>query len=323
MYRAMGNRHSLHTGFIPEVVRAGMDLIPSGYADPEAVLPSTRELMARRAAEKGNCNLWATEIHYPHKDLFIPADFPSSDHGFTIWAIKSGTHLMATKWGKGYQHHYKVVFLEYGVPAQNTIPCDSEGEDLCPTVNAYLASPGLIQDPPASWTDEATICSSYKPHSWEEFEAPKAVFASCSTQVQQYLLKQCWRWNSALSISPEDFSTPDSIIETWPRGEHSFSLTMALIFGVHASQWRKWVWLTDGVPTEFRELTLEEDACFGPNPPIPTPLPTLEDLAWGRKPAGSFMWVVDSQCPDPMTAFSSLAQSSVWPMERPCQLCTK
>jgi len=45
-------------------------------------------------------------------------------------------------------------------------------------VNAYLVPPGLIQDPPASWTDEATICSSYKPHSWEEFEASKAVFAS-------------------------------------------------------------------------------------------------------------------------------------------------
>jgi len=193
MYRAMGNRHFLYTGFIPEVARAGMDRIPSGDANPEVVLPSISELMARRAGERGDGNLWAKEIHYPHQDLFIPADFSSSSHIFTVWAIKSGTHLMAAEWGKGYQHRYKVVLLEHGVPVENTIPYDSEGEDPCPTVNAYLAPQGLIQDPPASWTDEATICSSYKPHSWEEFEASKAVFASCSTQVQQYLLTQCWR----------------------------------------------------------------------------------------------------------------------------------
>jgi len=46
MYRAMRNQHFLLTGFIPEVVRAGTDLIPSEYADPEAVLPSISELMA-------------------------------------------------------------------------------------------------------------------------------------------------------------------------------------------------------------------------------------------------------------------------------------
>ena len=147
MYRAMGNRHFLYTGFIPEVVRAGMDRIPLGDANPEVVLPSISELMARRAAERGDGNLWAKEIHYPHQDLFIPADFPSSSHIFTVWAIKSGTHLMAAEWGKGYQHWYKVVLLEHGVPVENTIPYDSEGEDPCPTVNAYLAPQGLIQDP--------------------------------------------------------------------------------------------------------------------------------------------------------------------------------
>jgi len=300
----MGNRHFLYTGFIPEVVRAGMDRIPSRDADPEVVLPSTSELMARRAAEKGDGNLWAREIHYPKQDLFIPADFPSSSHIFTVWAIKNGTHLMAAECGKGYQHWYKVVLLEHGVPVENTIPYDSEREDPCPTVNAYLVPQGLIQDPPASWTDEATICSPYNPHSWEEFEASKAVFASCSTQVQQYLLKQCWRWNSALSVSPEDFDTPESIIETWPGGEHSFSPAMALIFRAHASRWKKYVRLMDGVPTEFQELTLKEDACFGPNPPIPTPLPTLEDLAQGRKPAGAFVLAVDSQGTDPMADFA-------------------
>jgi len=167
-----------------------------------------------------------------------------------------------------------------------------------------LLPPGLAQDPPASWADEATICSSYKPHSWEEFAASKNVFASCSTKAWQHLLKQCWRWNSALSVSPDDFPTPDALIETWPRGETSFSPAMALTLGAHASQWRKWVWLVDGVPKEFSELTLEEDACFGPNPPIPTPLPTLEDLARGRKPAGSFMLAANSQGPDPMMAFA-------------------
>jgi len=80
---------------------------------------------------------------------------------------------------------------------------------------------------------------------------------------------------------------------------------MALIFGVHASRRKKRVRLINGVPTEFRELTLEEDARFGPNPPIPTPLPTLEDLARGRKPAGAFVLAVDSQGTDPMTAFAS------------------
>jgi len=79
---------------------------------------------------------------------------------------------------------------------------------------------------------------------------------------------------------------------------------MALTFGSHASQWRKCARLVDGVPTEFWELTLEEDACFGPNPPIPTPLPSLKDLVRGRKPAGSFMLAVDSQGPDPMAAFA-------------------
>jgi len=90
---------------------------------------------------------------------------------------------MAAEWGKSYQHLCKVVLLKLGVPVEHTMPYNPEGEDPCPMVNAYLAPPGLIQDPPASWTDEATICSSYKPHSWEEFEASKAVFASCSTQV--------------------------------------------------------------------------------------------------------------------------------------------
>jgi len=173
MYRAMGNRHFLYTGFIPEVVCAGMDWIPLGDAHPEVVLPSTRELMARRAAEPGDGNLWAKEFHYPHQDLFIPADFPSSNHAFTVWATKSGTHLMAAEWGKGYQHRYKAVILEYGVPVERSIPYDSEGEDPCPTVNACAAPQGLIQDPPASWTDESDICSSYKPHSWEEFEPPR------------------------------------------------------------------------------------------------------------------------------------------------------
>jgi len=97
----MGNRHFLFTGFIPEVVRAGMDWIPLGYADPEVVLPSISELMAWRAVERGNSNLWSKEIHYPHQDLFIPADYLSSSHIFTVWAIKSGTHLMAAEWGKG------------------------------------------------------------------------------------------------------------------------------------------------------------------------------------------------------------------------------
>jgi len=79
---------------------------------------------------------------------------------------------------------------------------------------------------------------------------------------------------------------------------------MALTFGAYASQWKKWVGLVDGVPTKFRKLTLEEDSCFSPNPPIPNPLPTLEDLARGRKPAESFMLAVDSQGPDPMTTFA-------------------
>jgi len=304
MYRAMGNRHFLYAGFIPEVVRAGMDRIPLGDAHPEVVLPSISELMAQRAAERGDGNLWAKEFHYPHQDLFIPDNFPSSNHAFTVWATKSGTHLMAAEWGKGYHHRYKAVILEYGVPVVRSIPYDSEGEDPCPTVNACMAPQGLIQDPPASWMDESTICSSYKPHSWEEFEASKAVFASCSTQVQDYLLTQCWRWNSALSVSPEAFDTPDSIIVTWPGGEHSFSPAMALIFGVHTSRWKKYVRLIDGVPTEFQELTLKEDTCFGPNPPIPTPLPTLEDLARGRKPAGAFVLAVDSQVKDPMASFA-------------------
>ena len=132
------------------------------------------------------------------------------------------------------------------------------------------------------------------------------MFASGSTQVQQCLLTQCWRWNSALSVSPEDFGTPNSIIKTWPSGDHSFSPAMALMFGAHASQWKKWVRLVDSVPREFQELTLIEDACFGPNPPIATPLPTLEDLVQGRKPAGSFMLAVDSPGPDPMPAFACL-----------------
>jgi len=85
MYRAIGNCHFLYTGFIPEVVRAGMDRIPSEDAHPEVVLPTTRELMARRAAERGDGNLWAKEFHYPHQDLFVPADFPSSNHAFTVW----------------------------------------------------------------------------------------------------------------------------------------------------------------------------------------------------------------------------------------------
>jgi len=100
--------------------------------------------------EKGDGNLWKKEIHYLHKDLFIPTDFTSSDHRFTVWAIQNGTHLMAAQWGKGYQHQYKVVLLEHGVPVENTTPYNSEGEDPCPTVNAYLAPAGLIQDPPTS-----------------------------------------------------------------------------------------------------------------------------------------------------------------------------
>ena len=235
MYRAMGNRHFLRSGFIPEVVRAGLDQITSEHANPAVVLPTIRELMARRAAEKGNGNLQNKDIHYPHKDLFAPADFPSSNYNFTVWAIKKGTHLMAAEWGKSSQHRYKVVLWEHGVPVENTMPYDSKGEDPCPTVNAYLAPPGLIQDPPTSRADEATICSSYQPHSWEEFDASKLVFAPCSAQVRQHLLKQCWRWSSALSISPEDFSTPDTIIETWPKGVHSFSPAMALIMGEHMS----------------------------------------------------------------------------------------
>jgi len=195
-----------------------MDRIPSECADPEVVLSFTSDLMARRAAGKGDGNLWAKEFHYPHQDLFIPANFPSCNHVFTVWATQSGTHLMAAEWGKGYQHWYKVVLLEHGVPVEHSIPYDSEGGDLCPTVNAYLAPQGLIQDPPASWTYESTICSSYKPHSWEEFEASKAVFDSCSTQIKNYLLTQCWRWNSALSVSPEAFDTPESTIVTWPGG---------------------------------------------------------------------------------------------------------
>jgi len=187
-----------------------MDRIPSEYADPEVVLPSTSDLMARRAAEKGDGNLWAKEFQYPHQDLFFPADFPSCNHVFTVWATQSGTHLMAAEWGKGYQHRYKVVLLEHGVPVEHSIPYDSEGGDFCPMVNAYLAPQGLIQDPPASWTYESTVCSSCKPHSWEEFEAAKAVFDSCSTQIQDYLLAQCWRWNSALSVSPEAFDAPEA-----------------------------------------------------------------------------------------------------------------
>ena len=81
---------------------------------------------------------------------------------------------------------------------------------------------------------------------------------------------------------------------------------MALTFGAHASQWKKWARLIDGVPAEFRELAIEEDACFGPDPLILAPLPTPEDLAQGRKPAGSFMLAVDSPGPDPMTAFACL-----------------
>jgi len=154
----------------------------------------------RRAAEKGDSNLWKKEIHHPHKDLFIPANFSSSDHRFAVWAIKSGTHLMAAKWGKSHQHRCKVVFLEHGVPVEHTfflmwthsaVPCDSKGEDPCPAVNACLVPPGLIQDPPASWADESAICSMCKPHSWAEFEASKSLFAPCSTQVQQRLLTQC------------------------------------------------------------------------------------------------------------------------------------
>jgi len=184
----------------PEVVQAGLDQIPSDHADPEAVSPSIGGSMARRAAEKGDSNLWKKEIHHPHKDLFIPANFSSSDHRFAVWAIKSGTHLMAAKWGKSHQHRCKVVFLEHGVPVEHTfflmwthsaVPCDSKGEDPCPAVNACLVPPGLIQDPPASWADESAICSMCKPHSWAEFEASKSLFAPCSTQVQQRLLTQC------------------------------------------------------------------------------------------------------------------------------------
>jgi len=65
MCRAMGNRHFLYTGFSPEVVRAGMDRIPLRIANPEVVLPSISELMAWRAAETGDGNLWAKEITIP------------------------------------------------------------------------------------------------------------------------------------------------------------------------------------------------------------------------------------------------------------------
>jgi len=97
--------------------------------------------MAQWAAEKGAGNLWKKEFHYLHKDLFIPANFPSSDHRFAVWAIKSGTHLMAAEWGKGYQHCYKVVLLEHGVSVEHTMPYDSEGEDPCPTVNPIWHPP--------------------------------------------------------------------------------------------------------------------------------------------------------------------------------------
>jgi len=80
MYRAMGNHHFFRAGFIPEVVRAGLDRIPPEHADPEEIAPAIRELMSRRALEKGDGNRWEQHIRYVHKDLFAPADFPSMRH---------------------------------------------------------------------------------------------------------------------------------------------------------------------------------------------------------------------------------------------------
>ena len=142
------------------MVRAGLDLIPHPYADPAVKKPSTSTLMAMRAASKGDGNLWAKDIHYPHKDLFVPADFPTSDHRYTVWALKNGNHLMAAEWGNQHQYVYKVVLLEEGFTVENIIVDDDLGGHPCPTINACLAPPGLVQDAPASWMDEATICSS-------------------------------------------------------------------------------------------------------------------------------------------------------------------
>jgi len=162
---------------------------------------------------------------------------------------------------------------------------------------------------------------SYKPHSWEEFEASKAVFDSCSTQTKNYLLTQCWWWNSALSVSPEAFDTPESTIVTRPGGERSFSPAMAFIFGAHASRWKKYVRLINGVPTEFRELTLEEDACFGPILQSQLPFPLWktwpgegnqrELLFWQWTPKAPTLWQ------------PSLSPSSLWPVEKLCQLFIK
>jgi len=101
MYRAMGNHHFFRAGFIPEVVRAGLDRIPPEHADPEEIAPAICELMSRRALEKGDGNLWEQHIHYVHKDLFAPADFLSMRHSFTAWAAKSGAHLLAAEGGRG------------------------------------------------------------------------------------------------------------------------------------------------------------------------------------------------------------------------------
>jgi len=140
MYRAMGNHHFFRAGFIPEVVRAGLDRIPPEHADPEEIAPAIRELMSRRALEKGDGNRWEQHIHYMHKDLFAPADFPSMRHSFTVWAAKRGAHLVAAEGGIGDEHYYKVVRLELGVPVEHRIPYDDY--DL-PSDAAYFESPNV------------------------------------------------------------------------------------------------------------------------------------------------------------------------------------
>jgi len=140
MYRAMGNHQFFRAGFIPEVVRVGLDRIPPEYANPEEIVPAIRELMTRRALEKGDGNLWEQHIHYVHKDLFAPADFPSSRHSFTVWAAKSGAHLLAAEGGRGYEQYYKVVRLELGVPVEYIIPYD---DDDYPSDVAYFEGPNV------------------------------------------------------------------------------------------------------------------------------------------------------------------------------------
>jgi len=125
-----------------------LDRIPPEYADPEEIAPAIRELMAQRALEKGDGNLWEQHIHYLHKDLFAPVDFPSLNHNFTVWAAKSGAQLSAAEGGRSYEQHYKAVSLELGVPVEYIIPYD---DDDLPLDAAYFEGPnveGPHQDPP-------------------------------------------------------------------------------------------------------------------------------------------------------------------------------